>query len=139
MREALLGCLFCGQQYTRYKHGKQHSKGNHYSSPKEKKKYNKFCKGIITFLCYQAEKRRTFGTLLVPRIFFFPSSFSFPSYTSSASASPPSRLNLLFSQSSVFFPICSTLYSLLLHLCLFFSERCFLSGSLCEELGRRAT
>lgn len=133
VHEALLACLFCGQQYTRYKHCKQHSKGNHYSSPKEKKKYNKFCKGIITFLCYQAEKRRTFGTFLVPRI------FSFSSYTFSATASPPSRLNLLFSQSSVFFPICSTLSSLLLHLCLFFSEHCFLSGSLCEELGRRAT
>lgn len=33
--EALLGCLLCGQQYSRYKHSKQHMKGNHY--PKKKK------------------------------------------------------------------------------------------------------
>lgn len=33
-REALLGCLLCGQQYSRYKHSKQHMKENHYPNEK---------------------------------------------------------------------------------------------------------
>lgn len=41
--EAVLVCLVWGQQYSRYKQGKQHLKGNHYFTKKEK-----ICRCIIS-------------------------------------------------------------------------------------------
>lgn len=108
--EALLDCLFCGQQYSRYKHRKQQLKGNNFSSPE---KHNKFLMRIISFML-SSWKSGTYLAFLVPPILFLVVFNSFSSYTSSAS--PPSSLNLLFCQ---FFPICSALSLLFLHLCLF--------------------
>lgn len=133
VREALLGCLFCGQQYTRYKHGKQHLKGNHYSSPKEKKRQQILQRDHYFSMLSSWKEENVWNFSCSTHIFFFllhvlSNCFSTLQIESS-----------ILSELSVFFPICSTLSSLLLHLCLFFSEHCFLSGSLCEELGRRAT
>lgn len=125
--EALLCCLFCGQQCSRYKHSKQQLKGNQYS----KKKPNRSCTGIISCKCYQAER---VGHLEL---------FSCHRYFSSSTLTLLHILHLLdwifYSVSS----LCSLLYTR--HTLLSFSisvtssVRCFLSGSLCEELGRRVT
>lgn len=72
VREALLGCLFCSQQYTRYKHGKQHSKGNHYSSPKEKKKTTNSAKGSLLFYVIKLKRGERLELFLFHAYFLFP-------------------------------------------------------------------
>lgn len=128
--EAVLGCLLCGQQYSRYKHSKQHLKGNHYQ----------ILKGDHSF---HVIKLKDWDICNFSHATYFFSLDSFPSHSSSASTSPP--LQLESSILSVLHVLSYTFHSLfpsfIISLSLSHSSavRCFLSGSLCEELGRRAT
>lgn len=72
VHEALLACLFCGQQYTRYKHCKQHSKGNHYSSPKEKKNTTNSAKGSLLFYVIKLKRGERLELFLFHAYFLFP-------------------------------------------------------------------
>lgn len=71
VHEALLACLFCGQQYTRYKHCKQHSKGNHYSSPKEKKNTTNSAKGSLLFYVIKLKRGERLELFLFHAYFHF--------------------------------------------------------------------
>ncbi len=131
--EALLGCPLCGQQYSRYKHSKQPLKGNHYPNRK-----NTAHSQRGSLVLYVIKLKEWDICNFSCATYFFSSSTPFPpTHQQHLLLPPPARI--FYSLSSK----CSFLYVLHSHpsftISVSSSVRCFLSGRLCEELGRRAT